>query len=133
MTSLNTDNREKKKAFLKANPAKQGPPTDEYNFDYRRRYADIQKKQGKKPEATHVEPKAPTELQMPIKRAAPSGRTFGALHKIKKLLTKEEAVPANCVAGGKVAGLGGANGEPGVDKKKKKKTVLQPMASRKKC
>jgi hypothetical protein len=45
----------------------------------------------------------------------------------KKLLKKirVEEAPANCAGGGSVAGLGiGAQGEPGVDKKKKKGPVL---------
>lgn len=43
---------------------------------------------------------------------------------IKKLLKVEDA-PVNCAGGGAVAGLGvGDQGEPGVDKKKKKGPVL---------
>lgn len=39
---------------------------------------------------------------------------------------------ANCVGGGQIAGIGvGPNGEPGVDKKKKKKTVLLATLRRK--
>jgi hypothetical protein len=35
---------------------------------------------------------------------------------------------ANCVGGGQIAGVGvGPNGEPGVDKKKKKKVVLATL------
>lgn len=31
----------------------------------------------------------------------------------------EDAVPANCISGGNIAGTGGENGEPGANKKKK--------------
>lgn len=37
----------------------------------------------------------------------------------------EDAVAANCAGGGQIAGIGvGVNGEPGVNKKKKKQPVL---------
>ena len=40
--------------------------------------------------------------------------------------------PTNTAGGGAVAGIGvGKSGEPGVDLKKKKKVVIQPMATRK--
>lgn len=47
----------------------------------------------------------------------------------------EEDVPANCASGGAVAGIGvGKDGEPGVDKKKRKKDaddVVMGMIRRK--
>lgn len=39
----------------------------------------------------------------------------------------EDGVPANAVGGGQVAGLGGPNGEPGVNKKKKKTPILATL------
>lgn len=44
----------------------------------------------------------------------------------------EDAVAANCVGGGQIAGVGvGPNGEPGVTKKKKKKLVMATLERRK--
>lgn len=40
------------------------------------------------------------------------------------------AGPANVVGGGAIAGTGGKGGEPGVNPKRKRKVVLQPMTVR---
>ena len=37
---------------------------------------------------------------------------------------KEDAVPANCISGGNIAGTGGENGEPGFKNKKKRKPLI---------
>jgi len=38
--------------------------------------------------------------------------------------------PSNIVSGGAVAGTGGKGGEPGVNPKRKRRVVIQPMARR---
>jgi hypothetical protein len=44
----------------------------------------------------------------------------------------EDAVPANAAGTGQVAGIGvGSNGEPGVNKKKKKTPILATLIRRK--
>ena len=45
----------------------------------------------------------------------------------KEFIAEDGNVAANCVGGGQVAGLGGPNGEPGVNKKKKNNPVLATM------
>ncbi len=51
--------------------------------------------------------------------------TFGDLFNEDAVAGGAPAVAANCVQGGKIAGLGGSNGEPGVSKKKPKKKTLK--------
>jgi hypothetical protein len=53
------------------------------------------------------------------------------MKRFKQFLEEFSAGPTNAVSTGAIAGTGEKGGEPGVNLKKKKRVVLQPMLTRK--
>lgn len=53
------------------------------------------------------------------------------MKRFKQFLEDFSAGPANAVSTGAIAGTGEKGGEPGVNLKKKKRVILQPMFMRK--